>query len=106
MSSTAAAKGSSEDGADPLAAREQAVAHRLFQAGGRGLFGEAQALEVVLDEGTQVVGVASGAQGRRRITASFTIGPGVVDDDAREAAARRPAPSRRARCRRARPRRA
>ena len=71
MSSSAAANGrtrlgrrraravaSASTGPDPLAAREQRVAHRLLETGGGGLADEAQPVEVVLDPGPQVVRVA------------------------------------------------
>ena len=50
---------------DPLAAREQRVAHRLVKPGCRGLVGEAQRLEVPLDLGAQVVGVRGTTDERR-----------------------------------------
>ena len=55
---TACAVASASTGPDPLAAREQRVAHRLLEAVRRRLRAEAQPLEVGLDVGAQVVRVA------------------------------------------------
>ena len=52
-----ARRGEAEHRPDPLAAGEQRVAHRLVEARGRLAVGEPQALEVLLDQPTQIVRV-------------------------------------------------
>ena len=50
---------------DPLRRRQQRVAHRLLQSRYRGLGGEAQGLQVLLDLEPQMIGVGGGESGAR-----------------------------------------
>ncbi len=54
---------------DPLAAREQRVAHRLIEPLGRRLGRESQRLEIALDLGAQVLGIGRRRRGYRVVAA-------------------------------------
>src|SRR4051812_1772840 len=66
---------------DALAAREQAVAHRLLEPRCRRLVCEGEALEIILDERTKVVGIDTGRQGVRQDSPELVESAGNADDD-------------------------
>ena len=72
--------GERQDRADALAACQQAVAHRLDEPCDRGVFGERQPVELVLDQPLQLVGVGHCAVGflQERVLARQRLALGLA----------------------------